>query len=281
MVAWDVAEREEAQIAADLVSRACLRERIGKGRPSPLILHADKGNAMRAATLESRLEELGVLRCFFRPRVRNDNSNRNRCSTPCRRSPAERLIPAGLPQRPFQSVELACAWVAAFVDWYNHQHRHSGIPAAGAAALAAGVSRRLSGSILRHRTTAALRLSWQWPPDRRQGRHLSWQSPQRPGDIASVAELVIRCLEKDLALSQELVADLAVECLLVRFHRQQEVGQLFLELPKNRFLLWSAAPSEKDALTAWISTPSRPSSPRSFLSTARSWFSPKAWQAWL
>jgi len=157
----------------------------------------------------------------------------------------------------------------------------SGIPAAGAAALAAGVSRRLCGSILRHRTTAALRLSWQWPPGRRQGRHLYWQSPQRPGDDACVTELVIRCLEKDLALSQELVADLAVECLLVRFHRQQEVGQLFLELPKNRFLLWSAAPSEKDALTAWISTPSRPSSPRSFLSTARSWFSPKAWQAWL
>ena len=96
-----------------------------------------------------------------------------------------------------------------------------------------------------------------------------------------MAELVIRCLEKDLALSLELVADLAVECLLIRFHRQQEVGHLFLELPKNCFLLWSAAPSEKAALTAWISTPSRPSSPRSFLSTARSWFLPKAWQAWL
>jgi transposase InsO family protein len=27
-------------------------------------LHADNGNAMRAATLESRLEELGVLRSF-------------------------------------------------------------------------------------------------------------------------------------------------------------------------------------------------------------------------
>jgi transposase len=73
VVAWDVADREEAQIAADLVGRACLRERISKGRPHPLILHADNGNAMRAATLESRLEELGVLRSFSRPRVSNDN----------------------------------------------------------------------------------------------------------------------------------------------------------------------------------------------------------------
>jgi transposase InsO family protein len=72
VVAWDVADREGAQIAADLVSRACLRERISKGRRL-LILHADNGNAMRAATLESRLEELGVLRSFSRPRVSNDN----------------------------------------------------------------------------------------------------------------------------------------------------------------------------------------------------------------
>jgi len=73
VVAWDVDEREDQDVAADLVSRACLRERISKGRKQPLILHADNGNAMRAATLESRLEELGVLRSFSRPRVSNDN----------------------------------------------------------------------------------------------------------------------------------------------------------------------------------------------------------------
>ncbi len=73
-VAWDVAEREDLAIEADLVSRACLRERISKGRKQPLILHADNGNAMRAAMMESRLEELGVLRSFSRPRVNNDNA---------------------------------------------------------------------------------------------------------------------------------------------------------------------------------------------------------------
>ncbi len=45
VVAWDVADWEEAQIAADLVSRACLRERINRRRTQPLILHADNGNA--------------------------------------------------------------------------------------------------------------------------------------------------------------------------------------------------------------------------------------------
>jgi len=56
-----------------LVSRACLRERISMGRKQPLILHVDNGNAMPAVKLESRLEELGVLRLFSRPRISNAN----------------------------------------------------------------------------------------------------------------------------------------------------------------------------------------------------------------
>jgi putative transposase len=120
VVAWEVADREDSKIAADLVSRACLRERISKGRPHPLILHADNGNAMRAATLESRLEELGVLRSFSRPRVSNDNPFSESLFRTVKYRP-------DYPRRPFQSVEEACGWVAAFVEWYNYQHRHSGI----------------------------------------------------------------------------------------------------------------------------------------------------------
>jgi hypothetical protein len=54
-------EREEAQIAADLLSRACLRERYccaegfaySKGRRQSLILHADNGNAVAAGFREA------------------------------------------------------------------------------------------------------------------------------------------------------------------------------------------------------------------------------------
>ncbi len=62
VVVWGVAEREDPAIAADLANRACLRERISKRRKQPLIIHGDDGNAMRAATLESSLEGLDVLR---------------------------------------------------------------------------------------------------------------------------------------------------------------------------------------------------------------------------
>jgi hypothetical protein len=91
-----------------------------------------------------------------------------------------------------------------------------------------------------------------------------------------MADLVIRCQERDLALSLELAEDLAMERPLVgsplggrlRLHRQQEVGPLLLELPKNG--LWVCRAS------AWISTSSRSSSPGSLRRTARSWFSPVA-----
>jgi len=75
---------------------------------------------LRAATLESRLEELGVLRSFSRPRVSNDNPYSESLFRPAKYRP-------DYPRRPFASKEEACQWVASFVDWYNHRHRHSGI----------------------------------------------------------------------------------------------------------------------------------------------------------
>jgi hypothetical protein len=75
---------------------------------------------LRGATLESRLEEMGVLRSFSRPRVSNDNPYSESLFRTVKYRP-------DYPSRPFGSKDEACKWVAAFVDWYNHRHRHSGI----------------------------------------------------------------------------------------------------------------------------------------------------------
>ena len=92
--------------------------------------------------------------------------------------------------------------------------------------------------------------------------------PQRPGDVATVADLVSLCHKRNLALSLKLATDLAVQRLLVGLGRQEEVGPLLLELPKSGRWVWSAS--------AWISTPSKSSSRSGCSSTARSWFSPVA-----
>ena len=120
MVAWDVEECEDAKLAAELVSRACLKERISRHRKQQHALHADNGNAMRAETLEVRLEELRVLRSFSGPRMSNDNPYSESLFRTDKYRP-------DYPSRPFSSKEEACQWVSSFVDWYNNQHRHSGI----------------------------------------------------------------------------------------------------------------------------------------------------------
>jgi putative transposase len=128
VVAWDVAEVDSAQIAAHQVQRACLKERYHRSRgfgsrqcqQQPLILHAHNGNAMRWATLESRLEEMGVLRPFSRPRVSNDNPYLESLLRTVKYRP-------DYPSRPFAKKEEAFEWACAFVDWYNYWNNHSGI----------------------------------------------------------------------------------------------------------------------------------------------------------
>ena len=62
---------------------------------------------MRAATLKSRMEELGVLRSFSRPRFSNDNRYSESLFRTVKYRP-------DCPRRPFQSAEEACSWVATF-----------------------------------------------------------------------------------------------------------------------------------------------------------------------
>ena len=112
VVAWDVAEREDPAIAAVLVSKACLRELISKGRKQQPILHSDIGNAQRSATQEIRLEELGVLSSFSRPLLSKDNpfSSSMFRTDKCR---------PDYPRRAFASQGEACQLPSSFVDGYK------------------------------------------------------------------------------------------------------------------------------------------------------------------
>ncbi|MFN9644632.1 MAG: hypothetical protein ACK6BG_05810 [Cyanobacteriota bacterium] len=83
-----------------------------------------------------------------------------------------------------------------------------------------------------------------------------------------MADLVIRCQERDLAFAFKLTLNLAMQRPLVALDCQEEVGALLVALLKNGFWVCKAS--------AWISKPWRSSSPSSVLSTARSWFSPVA-----
>jgi transposase InsO family protein len=89
---------------------------------------------MRAAMLESRIEELGVLRSFSRPRVNNDNPY----SESLFRTVKFRL---DYPSRPFASKAEACEWVA--VSSSSHLSNATAVPPSPSAGNATRSMKRL------------------------------------------------------------------------------------------------------------------------------------------
>ncbi len=117
LVANEVHASETSDLAACLLTSGCLRERLA-GRP--LVLHSDNGSAMKGSTMLSAMQSLGVMPSFSRPRVSNDNAYAETLFRTARYCPL-------WPQKPFDTLTEARAWVERFVQWYNEAHRHSGI----------------------------------------------------------------------------------------------------------------------------------------------------------
>lgn len=117
IVGWRVADRESAEIAAELATQACTD---GNVNPRGLVLHSDNGAPMRGSTMISTLQWLGVVPSFSRPHVSDDNPYSEALFRTLKHTPA-------YPQLPFSDSTAARRWVARFVDWYNCEHRHSSI----------------------------------------------------------------------------------------------------------------------------------------------------------
>jgi putative transposase len=117
IVGWEVHESELSSHSAQLLSNLCAAEHINHDQ---LTLHSDNGGPMKGATMLATLQELGVAASFSRPRVSNDNPYSESLFRTCKYRP-------NFPSKPFASIDAAREWVAAFVDWYNNEHQHSGI----------------------------------------------------------------------------------------------------------------------------------------------------------
>lgn len=114
IVGWEV-HTEESEAHANEFFRRVSREQNVHG----VHLHSDNGNVMKSATILVLFFSLGIIPSYSRPRVSNDN--------PYSESLFKTLkYRAGYPKR-FQSIEQARSWFADFTNWYNTEHRHSGI----------------------------------------------------------------------------------------------------------------------------------------------------------
>lgn len=117
IVGWSVEEMESADLAARLIEESCKKNNIEKDQ---ITLHSDNGSPMKGATMLCTLQRLGVAPSFSRPSVSDDNPYSEALFKTLKYCPQ-------FPEKPFESIEKAKAWVEQFVKWYNEEHLHSEI----------------------------------------------------------------------------------------------------------------------------------------------------------
>lgn len=117
IVGWQVYETESSEQAADVLQDLCRQENIGFDQ---VVLHSDNGAPMKGATLLATLQELRIAPSYSRPAVSNDNPYSEALFKTLKYRPE-------YPAQPFSSLNAARDWVSDFVNWYNHEHRHSAI----------------------------------------------------------------------------------------------------------------------------------------------------------
>jgi putative transposase len=116
IVGWTVQYRENAQLATALIEQAAEQQQI---TPKVLTLHADRGAPQRAKPVAFLLADLGITKTHSRPYTSSDNPYSESNFKTLKYRPE-------FPAR-FDDIEHARSHCRAFVDWYNHAHRHCGI----------------------------------------------------------------------------------------------------------------------------------------------------------
>src|SRR5690625_3172034 len=105
--------RESAGLAEDFMATVFGVYGISK------VVHADRGSSMTSKPVTALLSDLEVVKSHSRPKVSNDNPYSEAAFKTLKYLPE-------FPER-FGSLEHARAFMAEFIEAYNHEHRHPGI----------------------------------------------------------------------------------------------------------------------------------------------------------
>jgi putative transposase len=114
VLGWTVAPGESGELA-----EAFIADVVAVQGAAPKAIHADRGTSMTSKPVAQLLIDLGVARSHSRPHVSNDNPYSEAQFKTLKYCPA-------FPDR-FGSIADARAFCRTFFDYYNHEHRHSGI----------------------------------------------------------------------------------------------------------------------------------------------------------
>jgi putative transposase len=180
IVGWEVHDSDAAEHAAHLVRRTALAEGIAALEARP-VLHGDNGATLKATTVLAMLHWLGIKPSYSRPRVSDDNAYAETLFRTAKYRPE-------FPATGFEDLNTARTWAAGFVQWYNVEHRHSGIRYVTPAQRHAGDDRALLAA--RHALYAKAR---ECNPARWSGNIRNWTpagavtlNPERDPVVATV-----------------------------------------------------------------------------------------------
>ena len=139
----------------------------------PQVVHADRGTSMTSKTVAALLTDLGVIRSHSRPRVSNDNPFCEAWFKTLKYAPV-------FPDR-FGSVHDARRFIDGFVQFYNHEHHHTGIglhtPADVHYGLAAATTERRDTTLAAARATNPERFSTTTTPKILDLPEAAWINP--------------------------------------------------------------------------------------------------------
>lgn len=158
VVGWLIAPRESAKLAEQLIADAIYTHHVDDGQ---LTLHADRGSSMTSRTVSQLLADLGVLQSHSRPHQSNDNPYSEAQFKTLKYSPT-------FPKR-FANIAAARSFCETFFDYYNNEHRHSGIGLNTPANVYYGLD-----DIVRDKRQGVLDTAYAARPDR------FWKPPQAP-----------------------------------------------------------------------------------------------------
>jgi putative transposase len=116
VVGWMVAPRESAELAKQFIEETIGKHEVPAGQ---LNIHADRGRVMTSKAVAFLMADLGVTKTHSRPYVSDDNPYSESQFRTMKYRPE-------FPDR-FGSIQDSRAFCQQFFQWYNEEHRHSGI----------------------------------------------------------------------------------------------------------------------------------------------------------
>jgi putative transposase len=113
---WMIAPRESAELAKQFIEEAIVKHQVPAGQ---LTIHADRGRVMKSKPVAFLMADLGVAKSHSRPYVSDDNPYSESQFRTLKYRPE-------FPDR-FGCIQDSRAFCQQFFQWYNQEHRHSGI----------------------------------------------------------------------------------------------------------------------------------------------------------